>query len=1137
MPSIFKNKKIIILFSAILFLIIGGFCFWNLNLDKEDKEVSAAGESWLTGWEYRKPVSITNNNGNKIGTANGNLTALGKINGSMSFDGTGDYLSVPASSDFNFGTGDFTVDFWMKAPSQANNKRIYHTGYDNGFEIELISNKIAIYGPWGSHQTLSTTTVADGTWRHIALVKSSGIYSVYVNGVKEGSYTNTASVGSATNAQIIGRYWSGSYEYTGYLDEFRISNKARWTVNFTPATLAYSPDAYTRLLLHFDQLTTSTTLTSDDSTSKTATIYGNPFLSGVFGGGVGFDGSGDYVAFPSHTDFALGTGDFTYDFRVRFNVVTGYQTIFTTQTGYIPFLRLNGAEQELMLWMSDTGSVDLRFPWAPVAGTWYHIAVVRSGTSLKMFVNGTQIGTTKTCSESIPERGFWIGKQNNASYDLNGQIDEFRISNTARWTGAFTPETSPYSYDANTKLLMHFEEPNGSTSFYSDETPETLTDYQTKITVPYISNMKSDFSDLRFTSSDGVTLLDYWIESYTASSTATVWVENPSLTSSNTIYMYYGKSDATSLSNGTNTFVFFDDFNNLSNWTQQAGSWTVSSGILASATNVAASYLRANSQLSITDKFAIKERFRTNSASTHGGDLIVKGSNPLTNASPRYWVAGWTGGTSNPLVYIDAAAAHGASSSLTQAAWYTLDFIVNNENNHSVSIYNANGSLHSSKTGITGRTTNVNNYFGFYGNSGYTYSVDWLLVRKIANVEPIINLGAEENYTSFIFVDCGSTAEILCSQTTDGEYTINTYTLIGTTTASTTWIPPTGANEIEYLIVAGGGGGAFNPYGGGGGAGGVLRNEGSLLTISGDLTITVGAGGVGTTAPGGNGSNSSLAGSGFTTLTAIGGGGGGKVNTATQPSGGSGGGAAGNSGAVVSGGTGTAGQGNNGGGNGSSVAPYPAGGGGGAGAVGGTGSGSQSGAGGNGITSSITGSAVVYAGGGGGAGENSCVRGLGGTGGGGNGGSSTVAATAGTNGLGGGGGGGSATGANGGNGGSGVVIIRYAVSDPAPTITSVSISTADSNVCKLVESEIVCSSGQAVTFNSVATHTEAIKLYICKDSTCTNCGISSTSNCWAYSSVGSASNPTAIYTPSSCGNTVNSYWSKVCTSTACSDVK
>jgi hypothetical protein len=259
--------------------------------------------------------------------------------------------------------------------------------------------------------------------------------------------------------------------------------------------------------------------------------------------------------------------------------------------------------------------------------------------------------------------------------------------------------------------------------------------------------------------------------------------------------------------------------------------------------------------------------------------------------------------------------------------------------------------------------------------------------------------------------------------TTSGGYTIHTFNSSGTLLA---YRPV----EVEYLVVAGGGsgGGNINIAHGAGGAGGYrssvsgeLSGGGvsaeSKLSLTGNTsyTITVGAGGSGTTQT--NGSDSSLG-----TVTSVGGGRGGSTSSNNGLTGGSGGGA-GYAGSTL--GSGTTGQGFAGG-TGSSPSGGVAGGGGGGGAgqLGGNTSASNCGNGGNGVSSSITGSAVTRGGGGGGGAYNLTV-GNGGSGGGGAGGNHVgVSPVSGTSNTGGGGGGAGGSGA-GANGGSGVVIIRY----------------------------------------------------------------------------------------------------------------
>lgn len=124
----------------------------------------------------------------------------------------------------------------------------------------------------------------------------------------------------------------------------------------------------------------------------------------------------------------------------------------------------------------------------------------------------------------------------------------------------------------------------------SNSSGSSLTNYQVKLAVAYDSDMRSDFNDLRFTSSDGATLLGYWVESYTASTSATVWVKIPSIpTSGTTIYMYYGTQTA-SASSGSNTFAFFDDFEYTD--TPANHGWTIKAGSFGSTFNSSSAYAK-----------------------------------------------------------------------------------------------------------------------------------------------------------------------------------------------------------------------------------------------------------------------------------------------------------------------------------------------------------------------------------------------------------------------------------------------------------------------------------------------------------------------------------------------------------------
>ena len=227
--------------------------------------------------------------------------------------------------------------------------------------------------------------------------------------------------------------------------------------------------------------------------------------------------------------------------------------------------------------------------------------------------------------------------------------------------------------------------------------------------------------------------------------------------------------------------------------------------------------------------------------------------------------------------------------------------------------------------------------------------------------------------------------------------------------------------DIDFLVIAGGGSGGSTSNSGGGGAGG-YRTSTQNIDSGVVFTVTVGDGGsASSSAIGVNGSDSSVSGSGLTTITSAGGGGGALGSGGNGLAGGSGGGG-GNGGTGGAGNTPSTspGQGYAGGNGVNSPPAYGGGGGGGASEVGETGTGSKAGDGGDGVASSISGTSVTRGGGGGGGTDSG--QGLGGAGGGGPGAPQTGNGTAGTVNTGGGGGAGEA-GASSGAGGKGVVIL------------------------------------------------------------------------------------------------------------------
>lgn len=185
------------------------------------------------------------------------------------FDGTGDYLTLPASEDFAFGTGDFTIEFWVYPnTNNPNMQDICSQAVSNGLQIFFVSGKLRYNNAYVVNILDTTTTFSANQWYHIALVRSNGIASWFVNGVLESSVADATNWTVATGFSLGG--FGASQYFTGYIDELRI----------TKGVARYSSNP-TKLLCHFDEMTTIPTQTLFGSWDVTDGRYNTSGASGM----------------------------------------------------------------------------------------------------------------------------------------------------------------------------------------------------------------------------------------------------------------------------------------------------------------------------------------------------------------------------------------------------------------------------------------------------------------------------------------------------------------------------------------------------------------------------------------------------------------------------------------------------------------------------------------------------------------------------------------------------------------------------------------------------------------------------------------------------------------------------------------
>ena len=167
-----------------------------------------------------------------------------------------------------------------------------------------------------------------------------------------------------------------------------------------------------------------------------------------------FDGSGDYLTGPSNSAFSFGTSDFTAECWVYFtSLPTANQSLFDFRNGSDNSSFFMGVYSNNIPFFANQSGGVLNGSFTFNVNTWYHIAYTRSGTSLNIWVNGTNVGTT-TNSTNLTGTNCKIGADSSGAYNVFGYISNARvIKGTALYTANFTPSTSPLTAIANTSLL------------------------------------------------------------------------------------------------------------------------------------------------------------------------------------------------------------------------------------------------------------------------------------------------------------------------------------------------------------------------------------------------------------------------------------------------------------------------------------------------------------------------------------------------------------------------------------------------------------------------------------------------------------------------------------------------------------
>ena len=377
---------------------------------------------------------------------------------SVYFDGTGDYINMASNSNYALGTENFTVEFWIynTVALDSNNRCVLNTN-NGGFFVQIRNNAIGIGVVNTAENNAFTYSMQVNTWYHIAISRTGSTVYAFANGTLISSASN--SVNYAQNGLWIGALYNGAQLVSGYISNIRIvKGTGLYTSSFNPSSTPLQAISGTVLLtceannfIDISPIAASITVNGDPRIQRfspfSGTLLPTPYYSAYF------DGSGDYLTVASSSSFAM-ADDFTMEGWVfpqtqvkSFPVVVALQTVpISVQYNHIDapgkFSLIVGATR---ISGSETQAVN----------TWYHVAVVRSGSTITLYINGIAVAST-TNATAFGTSVVAIGGYDPTSTDLayTGYVSNVRIVNgTAVYTANFTPPTNPLTAISGTSLL------------------------------------------------------------------------------------------------------------------------------------------------------------------------------------------------------------------------------------------------------------------------------------------------------------------------------------------------------------------------------------------------------------------------------------------------------------------------------------------------------------------------------------------------------------------------------------------------------------------------------------------------------------------------------------------------------------
>jgi hypothetical protein len=351
------------------------------------------------------------------------------------------------------GTGDFTAETWVYPTSLAAAQSVfgnYFLNSDTTWEVFLtITTGVPVFRGGTTTFLTSSTGIAVNTWNHIAVARSGTTLSMFLNGARVATTTNSTDF-SSTNSYYVGRTSAGGQPLAGYVSDTRVVTNSVYDPTATTLSVPTSPltaITNTRMLLSY---TNSGIIDYSMSTNMAASSTSAAVSTSVvkYGARSLFIPTGSYITCDAPLYPA--TGAFTVEFWF-YPITNATSQCLVTQysggTGRIDFRYADTANNFVVdcpTTGGGFGTITSTLSGGYATGTWHHVALTRSATNVfTLWVNGLSQGTPATSTVSLAQIATMIGSRNSDLRAVtNGYFDDIRITvGVARYTAAFTPPT------------------------------------------------------------------------------------------------------------------------------------------------------------------------------------------------------------------------------------------------------------------------------------------------------------------------------------------------------------------------------------------------------------------------------------------------------------------------------------------------------------------------------------------------------------------------------------------------------------------------------------------------------------------------------------------------------------------------